>query len=103
MDLWDAMQSWKKDVDRKWAQLLQTSQAQAAALDSLKSMFQSYMGKFMAVDNGSPSRTQSILEQQKSRGKKEDAARGLPPPSKKIVFSNSTMKDVGIRISRMVD
>ena len=46
----------------------------------------------MAVNNGSPSRTQSILEQQESRGKKEDAARGLPPPSKKTVFSNSTMK-----------
>ena len=46
----------------------------------------------MAVDNGSPSITQSVLEQQESRGKKEDAACGLPPPSKKTVLSNSTMK-----------
>ena len=86
MDRWDAMQSWKKDVDRKWVQLLQTSQAQAAALDSLKSMFQSFMGKSVAVDNGSPSITQSVLEQQESRRNKEDAARGLPPPSKKTIL-----------------
>ena len=43
----------------------------------------------MAVDNGSPSITQSVLEQQESRGNKEG---GLPPPSKKTVLSNSTMK-----------
>ena len=78
-------------MDRKWAQLLQTSQAQATALDSLKSMFQSFMEKFVAVDNGSPSITQSVLEQQELRGNKEDAAYGLPPPSKKTVLSNSTM------------
>ena len=45
----------------------------------------------MAVDNGSPSIMQSVMEQQESRGNKEDTARGLSPPSKKIVLSNSTM------------
>lgn len=81
-----AVESLKRDMEDKFAQVLATSTAQSAALDDLRSMFQSYMGMSKQKDEGSPSITQSALENQGSGGVKVlDAAGVLPNSRRKVV------------------
>lgn len=80
---WEAMETWKKGVDFKFGKFLANSEAQTAAIDDLRSMFHSFMGKPKPVDEGSPSITQSALENQGSRGMNRNEAVGLMTKSKK--------------------
>jgi hypothetical protein len=59
----------KRDVDAKFSQMVETATAQASAIDDLKFMFADYMGKSKGNMEGSPSITQSALEN-------EDSGRG---------------------------
>lgn len=82
----DSSESLKRDIDDKLTQVVATSIAQSAALDDLRSMFQSYMGMAKQKDEGRPSITQSALENQGSGGVKVlDAAGVLPNSRRKVV------------------
>lgn len=65
------MQSWKKDVESKFGEFLESSKAQSAAIEELRLMFNAYIGKPKERDEGSPSIGQSALENWES----------LPQPS----------------------
>lgn len=80
----DSSESLKRDIDDKLTQVVATSIAQSAALDDLRSMFQSYMGMAKQKDEGRPSITQSALENQGSGGVKVLDAAGVLPNSRAV-------------------
>lgn len=88
---WEAMEVWKKDVDVKLGQFLTNSTATSTAIDELRSMFASFMGKPVHGDQGSPSITHSALDNQG------------PPPDvscKGVVAMPKSTKDVVTREAR---
>ena len=58
----------KKDVNAKFNQIIATSDAHGAALDELRCMFRDFLKKSKQMEGGSPSITQSTLEQHESIG-----------------------------------
>jgi hypothetical protein len=71
------MESWKNNVDMKFTQFLTTSATQAEAIDDLRLMFQCFLGKAKKVDDGSPSITQSALENNDRSGQQTLGAVGV--------------------------
>lgn len=62
------VEAWKRDVDAKFDKMVATATAQASAISDLKVMFVNYIGKSKGIVEGSPSITESALENEHSAG-----------------------------------
>ena len=85
-------------MEVKFDQFLTHSKAQVVAMDELRSMFKSIVGKGKLLDEGSPSRTESALENLQQQASKPRKAAGK---EKQQVPSTTAKKDAG-RTTRKV-
>lgn len=66
----ESFESWKKEVEGKFDKFLSHSKAQADAMEELRSMFKTTVGKEKLLDKDSPSVTESALENQQQGASK---------------------------------
>ena len=63
----ESLESWKKEVEVKFDTFLSHSKAHAVAMEELRSMFATIVGKEKFLDEGSPSMTEFALESQQQQ------------------------------------
>ncbi len=76
----ESLESWKKEVEVKFDTFLSHSKAHAVAMEELRAMFATIVGKEKLGDSGSPCMTESALENQLQKSEADVADRTMPVP-----------------------
>ena len=92
----ESLESWKKEVEVKFDQFLSHSKAQAVAMEELRTMFKTIAGKEKLLDEGSPSMTESALENQQQQASKPRKGVG----KEKLPVVSATGRKEGGRTTR---